>query len=49
VVHAWFAGYFPRLDPKYSVAVFIEDGKSGGAIAAPVFEEIAKTILKKGL
>lgn len=49
VVHAWFAGYFPRLDPKYSVAVFIEDGKSGGAIAAHVFEEIAKTILKKGL
>ncbi|GAE87480.1 peptidoglycan D,D-transpeptidase FtsI family protein [Acetivibrio straminisolvens] len=48
VVHAWFAGYFPRLDPKYSVAVFIEDGKSGGAIAAPIFEEIAKTILKKG-
>lgn len=48
VVHAWFAGYFPRLDPKYSVSVFIEDGKSGGTIAAPVFEEIAKTILKKG-
>ncbi|HOM01239.1 MAG TPA: penicillin-binding transpeptidase domain-containing protein [Acetivibrio sp.] len=48
VVHAWFAGYFPRLDPKYSVAVFIEDGKSGGTIAAPIFEEIAKTILKKG-
>lgn len=48
VVHAWFAGYFPRLDPKYSISVFIEDGKSGGTIAAPVFEEIAKNILKKG-
>jgi len=40
---------FSPARPKYSVAVFIEDGKSGGAIAAPVFEEIAKTILKKGL
>ncbi|HOQ36467.1 MAG TPA: penicillin-binding transpeptidase domain-containing protein [Acetivibrio sp.] len=48
VVHAWFAGYFPRLDPKYSVCVFIENGKSGGSVAAPVFEEIAKNILIMG-
>jgi len=49
IVHAWFAGYFPRLNPKYSVSVFIENGKSGGAIAAPIFEEIARDILIKGL
>jgi len=49
IVHAWFAGYFPRLNPKYSVAVFIENGKSGGAVAAPIFEEIARDILNKGL
>ncbi len=49
IVHAWFAGYFPRLNPRYSVAVFIENGKSGGAIAAPIFEEIARDILIKGL
>lgn len=48
VVHAWFAGYFPRLNPKYSVAVFVEDGKMGGQVAAPVFEEIAEEIMKKG-
>jgi peptidoglycan glycosyltransferase/penicillin-binding protein 2 len=48
VVHAWFAGYFPRLDPKYSVCVFIENGKSGGSVAAPIFEEIAKNILIMG-
>lgn len=48
IVHAWFAGYFPKLDPKYSISVFIENGKSGGGVAAPIFEEIAKNILKKG-
>lgn len=47
IVHAWFAGYFPRLNPKYSIAVFIENGKSGGGVAAPIFEEIAKNIMKK--
>ncbi|WP_010252281.1 peptidoglycan D,D-transpeptidase FtsI family protein [Acetivibrio cellulolyticus] len=49
IVHAWFAGYFPRLNPRYSVCVFIENGKSGGTIAAPIFEEIAREILVKGL
>lgn len=48
VVHAWFAGYFPRRDPRYSVAVFIENGKSGSAAAVPVFAEIAEEIMKKG-
>ncbi|MDP4092557.1 MAG: penicillin-binding transpeptidase domain-containing protein, partial [Bacillota bacterium] len=49
VVHGWFAGYFPQNNPKYSIAVFAEDGKSGGQTAAPVFEEIAEEISRKGL
>lgn len=49
VVHAWFAGYFPKTNPKYSIVVFIEDGKSGGNVAAPIFKEIAKNIIEKGL
>jgi peptidoglycan glycosyltransferase/penicillin-binding protein 2 len=48
VVHAWFAGYFPKLNPKYSISVFIENGKSGGTVAAPIFEEIAKNIMING-
>ncbi|NLD46274.1 MAG: peptidoglycan glycosyltransferase, partial [Clostridiaceae bacterium] len=48
VVHAWFAGYFPKRNPKYSISVFIENGKSGGTVAAPLFEEIAKNIMNKG-
>ena len=49
VVHGWFAGYFPKINPKYSIVVFVEDGKSGGNVAAPIFKEIAKTIIEKGL
>ncbi len=49
VVHAWFGGYFPQKQPRYSMAVFIEDGKAGGAAAAPIFAEIAQEILKRGL
>jgi len=48
VVQAWFAGYFPRVNPKYSVAVFVEDGRAGNKAAAPVFEAIAEEIMKKG-
>lgn len=48
VVHAWFAGYFPQKNPKYSIAVFIENGQRGGGAAAPVFAEIAEEIMKKG-
>ncbi|HHV98154.1 MAG TPA: peptidoglycan glycosyltransferase [Clostridiaceae bacterium] len=48
VVHAWFGGYFPRVDPKYSICVFVENGQNGGRTAAPVFAEIAKEILIKG-
>ena len=49
IIQAWFAGYFPAKEPKYSVAVFIEDGKSGGTAAAPIFSEIGVEIMKKGL
>lgn len=48
VVHAWFAGYFPRSQPKYSIAVFVENGQYGGKVAAPVFADIAAEIMKKG-
>jgi penicillin-binding protein 2 len=48
VVHAWFAGYFPADSPKYSMAVFVENGQYGGKVAAPVFSEIAFEIMKVG-
>jgi len=48
VVHAWFAGYFPTAEPKYAVAVFIENGQYGGKTAAPIFSEIARRMRDKG-
>ncbi len=47
-VHAWFAGYFPKKEPRYSIAVFVENGQQGGKIAAPVFAEIACGMTKIG-
>lgn len=48
IVHAWFAGYFPAAEPRYSIAVFAENGRLGGKSAAPVFAEIARGMIEKG-
>lgn len=42
VNQAWYAGYFPYEDPKYTCVVLAEDGTSGGGSAGPVFKEIAE-------
>jgi len=47
VLNAWFAGYAPLDNPRYTVVVLVEGGKSGGTSAAPVFKEIMSNILKK--
>ncbi len=44
--HAWFAGYTPLEHPKYVIVVFVEEGMSGGNVAAPIFRDIATAILK---
>jgi len=49
VVHAWFAGFFPTAQPKYSVTVFVENGQYGGKTAAPIFSAIAREMTDKGL
>lgn len=47
ISHAWFAGYGPLQNPQYAIVVFVEDGMSGGDVAAPIFGEILKGILEK--
>jgi cell division protein FtsI/penicillin-binding protein 2 len=42
---AWFAGYAPLEQPRYALAVLVEDGGSGGQVAAPVFQDIVSQIL----
>ena len=34
--HAWFVGVAPLDNPKYVVAILIDEGGSGGQVAAPV-------------
>ena len=43
MVHGWFVGFFPYDNPKYAMAVFLENGQSG-AEAAKVFLDAAKEI-----
>lgn len=45
-IHGWFAGYFPKNNPKYVITVLVEEGHSGSKSAAPIFERIAKEINK---
>lgn len=47
VNHAWFAGYTPLQQPQYAAVIFVEEGRSGGDVAAPLFHEIFTQILKK--
>lgn len=43
--HAWFVGVAPIDDPQYVVAVVIEEGGSGGGIAAPVARRIMQVLM----
>lgn len=43
--YAWFVAYAPANDPQYAVAVVLEQGGHGGAIAAPAAREILAQLL----
>lgn len=43
--HSWFIGFAPAEDPQIAIAVIIENGGSGGNVAAP----IAGKVMKKAL
>ncbi|SEO26522.1 peptidoglycan D,D-transpeptidase FtsI family protein [Propionispora vibrioides] len=45
VNHAWFAGYAPLQKPQYAAVVFVEEGHSGGDVAAPIFREIFSEVI----
>jgi len=38
--HAWFIGFAPSQDPQLAIAVIVENGGTGGTIAAPIAKEI---------
>jgi len=43
--HAWFVGYAPADHPRVAVAILIENGGHGGAIAAPIAESVIRAAL----
>ena len=43
--YAWFVCYYPYEDPKYAVAVLIEQGGGGSATAGPVGAEVMGAIV----
>tara|TARA_B100001996_G_scaffold249667_1_gene193549 strand:- start:2164 stop:3951 length:1788 start_codon:yes stop_codon:yes gene_type:complete len=43
--HAIFIGYAPFDDPRYSIAVIVENGESGGRIAGPIARDVLKDLL----
>ena len=44
--HALFIGYTPHDNPKYAVAVIVEHGSSGSAVAAPIASQILRSALE---
>lgn len=46
MVHGWFCGFFPYENPRYAMAVFAEDGKSGSAACIPAFRQIVLDVMK---
>jgi penicillin-binding protein 2 len=43
--HAWFVGVAPLDNPRYVVAVLIDEGGSGGQVAAPVARQILQYLM----
>ena len=44
--HALFVGYAPVKDPRYAVAVVVEHGGGGSAVAAPIARDILQETLR---
>ena len=43
--HAWFMAFAPADDPKIALAVLVENGGGGSAVAAPVAREVIDAFL----
>jgi len=41
--HAWFICYAPMDNPRIALAVVVEQGGHGGAVAAPIARHILET------
>lgn len=44
ILQGWCAGFFPVLEPKYSIVIFVEDAESGSQSCGPIFKKIIDEI-----
>ncbi len=44
--HAWFIGFAPADNPEIAIAVIVENGGSGGEIAAPIARQVLAQALR---
>ena len=47
VTHAWFVGYSDHPSYPYAVSVLVEEGDSGGAVAAPVASYVFSQLISQ--
>ncbi|MGQ9603734.1 MAG: penicillin-binding protein 2 [bacterium] len=47
--HAWYVGFAPYDDPEIVICVFVENGGSGGAVAAPIAKRLIEKYLGLGM
>lgn len=48
LAHAWFAAFAPAQEPRVAIAVIVENGGSGGAVAAPIARQVMAILLEAG-
>jgi len=44
--HAWFIGFAPRRNPEIALCILVENGGSGGAVAAPLARGVLRIHFK---
>ena len=44
-LNTWFVGFYPYDNPKYSIVVMREGGKSGAGDCCPVFRTIVEKLI----
>lgn len=45
--HAWFIGFAPLESPQVAVAVVVESGGQGGAVAAPIAGAVIEAVVRR--
>lgn len=46
ILNTWFGGYLPAANPRWAIVVLVEEGISGAESAAPVFKDLAQSLIQ---